>query len=274
MIAFPDRYGPWALVTGASSGIGRALAVAAAERGLAVAMVARRADRIVELAARLEGQGHQALAVPLDLLATDALEQLRVALGTRAVGLLVNNAGFGWNGSFHQADARVQREMVRLNCELPVALASVFLPPMVARGRGGVITVASTSAYQPTPWMATYGATKAFALHFSEALSVELEGTGVAALAVSPGHTSTEFHAIAGTHGPATGGGAASAEDVAGAALDRLGRRPSFVHGFKNALFSHGRRVLSRPRMARTAGRILGRRLRRFAAEAGQEPRG
>ncbi|MFQ5748437.1 MAG: SDR family NAD(P)-dependent oxidoreductase, partial [Planctomycetota bacterium] len=204
---FPARYGPWALVTGASSGLGRAFAAALGGRGLNLLLVARRGDRLGELAAGLaaasrgghpEGgprgaPGFEALPVPLDLTAPDALPRLREAAGEREIGLLVSNAGFGYCGGFAEQDPERVREMVRLNCEVPALLARAFLPPMRARGRGGMILVASTAAYQATPWMALYGATKGFDLLLGEALGAEFAPRGVDVLTVSPGHTDTEF---------------------------------------------------------------------------------
>jgi short-subunit dehydrogenase len=114
------------------------------------------------------------------------------------VDLLVNNAGFGLRGRFLELDAERQAEMVRVNCEAIVTLTHAFLPAMVERGRGGVITVASTAGMQPLPYEVTYGASKAFAISFSEALWMELRGTGVKVLVVNPGPVKTEWQGVAG----------------------------------------------------------------------------
>jgi uncharacterized protein len=184
-----------ALVTGASSGIGEQFARQLAERGYELILVARRADRLEQLAGELAVTTH---AVANDLSADAAKLPGQVeALGID-VDLLVNNAGFGLRGRFAQLPADRQAEMVRVNCEAVVILTRALVPGMIERGRGGVITVASTAGMQPLPYEATYGATKAFALNLTEALHMELRGTGVKALAVNPGPVPTEWQAVAG----------------------------------------------------------------------------
>ena len=165
--------GEVALITGASSGIGAEFAKQLSARGYEVILVARREDRLRELAARLQGRGH---VVPWDV-ANDAaaLAGQVAALGLK-VDVLVNNAGFGTHGRFAEIDAEREVELVRLNCEALVTLTHAFLPAMLERRRGGVITVASTAGMQPVPYEATYSASKAFARTFSDALAMELRG--------------------------------------------------------------------------------------------------
>ena len=184
-----------ALVTGASSGIGAEFAKQLSQRGYELILVARRTERLEQLAAELSGPAH---VVTCDL-ATDAasLPARGGELGLQ-VDVLVNNAGFGSHGRFTETDPAREAEQVRLNCEAVVVLTRAFLPGMVDRGRGGVITVASTAGMQPIPYEATYSATKAFARTFSDALSGELRGTGVRALCVNPGPVPTEWQAAAG----------------------------------------------------------------------------
>ncbi len=260
---FPTRYGPWALVTGASSGIGAHFAHALAERGLELLLVARRGEELERLAAELTRKGcPAAVPIPLDLTETRALDRIASATEGREIGLLVNDAGFGYSGPFLTQEPDDIRQMIRLNVEALALLTRQLLPPMVARGRGGLIQVASTAAYQPTPWLSVYGATKAFVLHLGEALAVELRGSGVDLLTVSPGHTETPFHARAGIQGPVAGH-AASPEDVVARTLARLGRRrSSFVHGRLNAwIAGFAPRALPRDTVAALAGRMLRRRL-------------
>ena len=184
-----------ALVTGASSGIGAEFAKQLAKSGYEVILVARRTDRLEQLASELSGPAH---AISCDL-ANDAasLAGKVGALGLQ-VDVLVNNAGFGTHGRFTGIDAEREAEEVRLNCEALVTLTHAFLPGMVERGRGGVITVASTAGMQPIPYEATYSASKAFARTFSDALNGELRGTGVKALCVNPGPVPTEWQEVAG----------------------------------------------------------------------------
>jgi short-subunit dehydrogenase len=183
-----------ALVTGASSGIGEAFARALAARGHELILVARRTDRLERLAGELPGPAH---VVGSDLASEASALPDRVAELGLEVDLLVNNAGFGTHGRFWQIEPGRDAQMVRVNCEAIVTLTRAFLPGMVGRGRGGVITVASTSGMQPLPYTATYAATKAFALRFAEALHEELRGTGVRSLAVNPGPVPTEWQRVA-----------------------------------------------------------------------------
>jgi uncharacterized protein len=184
-----------ALVTGASSGIGEQFARQLAQRGHDLILVARRADRLKQLGDELPVNTS---VVACDLSSdADQLPGQVAALGTE-VDLLVNNAGFGLRGHFAKLPADRQAEMVRVNCEAILILTRAFVPPMIERGRGGVITVASTAGMQPLPYEATYGASKAFALNLTEALHMELRGTGVRALAVNPGPVPTEWQQVAG----------------------------------------------------------------------------
>jgi len=184
-----------ALVTGASSGIGAEFAKEFSKRGYEVVLVARRAERLDQLASDLTGPAH---VIVCDL-ANDAasLPGEVAALGLQ-VEVLVNNAGFGTHGRFTDIDPARDAELVRLNCETVVTLTHAFLPGMLERRRGGVITVASTAGMQPIPYEASYSASKAFARTFSDALNGELRGTGVRALCVNPGPVPTEWQQVAG----------------------------------------------------------------------------
>ncbi|MDH3228148.1 MAG: SDR family NAD(P)-dependent oxidoreductase [Thermoleophilia bacterium] len=183
-----------ALVTGASSGIGRAYAESLAQRGYEVIAVARRERRLRELVSALNDRGPRAPRfIVADLSKASGLQACRDAIGPTGVDVAVLNAGFGSLGPVAEADRRGQADMVRLNCVAVVDLACHVLPGMVRRGRGAVVVVSSAAADQPIPFMSTYAASKAFGLHFTEALAEELRGTGVRAIAVSPGPVRTEF---------------------------------------------------------------------------------
>jgi short-subunit dehydrogenase len=215
-----------ALVTGASSGIGAAIAGELASRGHAVTLVARREERLRTLATELAAEsGTDAAGVACDL--SDAAERERLAgllkAAGRSVEILVNNAGFGSRGDFVTNDRRRMLEMVRVNVEAVLDLTSLYLPGMVERGRGAVINIASMAAFQPLPNSATYAASKAFVLSFSEAIRTELRGSGVTVTAVCPGPVRTEFPEAAGMTGveEATPGTLwMSAEEVARHAVD------------------------------------------------------
>jgi short-subunit dehydrogenase len=190
-----------ALVTGASSGIGAALAGELAFRGHAVTLVARREERLRSLATELSAEHSvDAEAIACDL--AEPAERVRLVADLeqrgRSVEVLVNNAGFGSRGEFVTSDTERMLRMVRVNIEAVVDLTGRLLPAMVARGRGTVINVASTAAFQPLPGSAVYAASKAFVLSFSESLRTELRGRGVSVTALCPGLVRTEFPEVAG----------------------------------------------------------------------------
>jgi short-subunit dehydrogenase len=190
-----------ALVTGASSGIGAALARQLAARGHHITLVARRRVRLDELAARIrEEHGVGADVVPCDLADRLARAELvdEVRRRGRWVSVLVNNAGFATGGDFSAIDTEREVEQVRVLVEAVVDLTSSFLPDMVDRGEGAVLNVASTAGFQPLPWSAGYSAAKAHTLAFSEALNHEVAGRGVTVTALCPGPVKTEFWQVAG----------------------------------------------------------------------------
>lgn len=189
-----------ALVSGASSGIGEAFARALVRRGQSVVIVARRAERLTQLSQELGGE-RRALAIPMDLAAQGAAARLFEQLTRRgiAVELLVNNAGIGTTGRYVLEPPQTTAGILALNVGAALELSRAFLPGMLERRRGAVINVCSMSAFQPVPFLATYAASKAFLLSFSESLAEELRGTGVFVQALCPGLVPTEFQARAGT---------------------------------------------------------------------------
>ncbi len=190
---------PLAVVTGASSGIGAEFTQRLLDRGYRVLAVARRADRLVALE---ESTGGRVIAEPCDLTvdgATDAVAKRAEELG--GADLLVCNAGRGLHGRFVDTERCDTLAMLQLNVLSSVDLAARIVPTMVRRGSGGVIVVASTLGFVSVPNLAAYGASKAFLLSFAEALSTELKGTGVRAMALCPGPTISEFSEVAGLDG-------------------------------------------------------------------------
>jgi len=192
---------PVALVTGASAGIGRELAKVLAREGHDLVLVARRQAELEELAGTLKEQyGAAAQVVAADLAVPDAAAKVLAEVGPDPrIDVLVNNAGFGGHGAFASRDRDSDLRMVAVNITALTDLTKLVLPGMVARGRGRVLNVASTAAFQPGPFMAVYYASKAYVLSLSEALAEELSGTGVTVTCLCPGVTDTEFHAVAGT---------------------------------------------------------------------------
>ena len=225
--------GSYAVVTGASAGIGEAIARSLARRKVPQILVARSAEKLSALAAELRSASGVAVeAIPLDLEADGAAERLVAATegAGRPVGLLVNNAGFGWYGP--QAEQGLERtlRMLRLNVAALVELTDRLLPPMRARGRGLVLNVASTAAFLPVPYMSVYAATKAFVLSYSQALHEELAATGIVVTALCPGTTRTDFHRVAGlAPGERVRFPSLSAEAVAEAGLRGLARGRAVV---------------------------------------------
>ena len=185
-----------ALITGASSGIGLDLAHLFAADGHDVVLVARSEGKLRELARELEAKHRvQAHVLVADLAKPDAPRE--VFERAPAVDILVNNAGFGTSGKFAETDLRVELDMIQVNIAALTHLTKLFLGPMLERGRGRILNVASTAAFQPGPLMAVYYATKAYVLSFSDAIGEELRGTGVTVTALCPGPTATGFQETA-----------------------------------------------------------------------------
>jgi hypothetical protein len=193
----PDRT---VLVTGASSGIGEAIARDLAARGHGLTLVARRAERLEALAEDLTDTGVRIEVLPTDL--TDRGARAALPARVEALGLalsaLVNNAGLSTTGPVHRGDPDAELRMIEVDVVALADLCTRFLPAMVDRGEGGVLNVASTAAFQPLPGQAAYGACKAFVLSYTRSLSGELRGTGVSASALCPGPVRTEFADVAG----------------------------------------------------------------------------
>lgn len=190
------------MVTGASSGLGREFALALAQRGHPVLAVARRGERLRALAEEVESRGSKLEPLVADLSTADGIKSVLTRAASLEVDLLVNNAGAASYGPFASLTSERERELVRLNVEAVVALTRGLLPAMLARGRGGVINLASIVAFQPMPYFASYAASKAFVLSFSEALAEELRGSGIRITVIAPGVTETGFADVAGSHHP------------------------------------------------------------------------
>ena len=240
------------LVTGASSGIGAAIARELAARGHGVTLTARRKDRLDELASELVAQHSvRADTVACDLASAAARKRMVQTIERRGleVDVLVNNAGFGSAGRFQALDPGAELSMVRTNVEAVVDLCSTYVAQMVDRGRGAVLNVASVAAYQPVPRQATYAATKAFVLSFTEGLHVDLKGTGVTATALCPGPTKTEFGDAAGIPDELfeIPGLVYTAEEMAVAGVRAMERgRRAVVPGATNVVGAVGGRLMPR----------------------------
>ncbi len=192
---------PLAVVTGASSGIGLALAVELAQAGFDLMLVGRDGERLAAAEREIAALGRAVTVRQVDLAAPAALEGLAQELAARVPEILVNNAGFGAYGRFAEIDPALSLSMITTNVGALTRLTAAVLPGMRARGSGRILNVASTGAFAPLPFSAVYGATKAYVLSFSEAVAEELKGSGVTVTALCPGPTSTRFFARAGWDG-------------------------------------------------------------------------
>lgn len=254
----------WALVTGASSGIGMEFARLLAARGYAVALSARRADRLESLAAELEREYRvRTFVFASDLAEPGAALRLCQAIAAEGIEIdvLVNNAGFGLLGNFVETPWERERAMIDLNVRALVELTKRFLPGMVERGRGRVLNVASTAAFQPGPLMAVYFATKAFVLSFSEAVNEELRGTGVNVTTLCPGPTQSEFFEKAEARDRQLGKGKLpTARQVASFGISALfqGKR-TVVYGFANRILALLGRIAPRDTVIRGTRKVLER---------------
>ena len=222
---FTARYGPWAVIAGASEGIGAAFAAQLADRGLNLILVARRSGPLEELAARMPTT---AVTVAADLATPEGLDAVASAVGDREIGLVVANAALSPGGRFIEMDPALLLRVLDLNCRAPLMLAHRFLPAMAARGRGGFVVMSSLAGMQGSPPFTTYAATKAFGAVLAEGLWAELRGSGVDVLACVAGAVATPgFDRSTVKRAPGT----VSAELVAATALRRLGHGPRTVPG-------------------------------------------
>src|SRR5208337_1898134 len=248
--------GKWALVTGASAGIGVALATQLAEGGTHLVLTARRRDRLEELSRKLKAaHGIQTEVFDADLAQPETPEKIYAFTKQKGIpiDLLINNAGFGQYGEFAQVDTQRLVDMVQVNCTAVVHLTRLFLPDMIARRRGDVLILASTASFQAVPYISTYAATKAFDLLFAEGLAEEMKPHGVRVCALCPGSTESEFAEVAGqTHVAATRANRETAEKVARTGLRALAAGKSHViSGAGNYLGVLGQRLVPRRFVAR-----------------------
>ena len=258
-IQYRDR---WALVTGASSGLGRGFAERLAERGMSLVLTGRNQARLEDVAQQIRGAAPRAAVetVVTDLSRPSGVSALLERVGDREVEVLVNNAGFGSYGPFAESDGAREADEVAVDVAAVVALARAFLPGMIARGSGGVLNVASTIAFQPAPYQAVYAASKAFVLSFSQALWAEARAAGVAVTALCPGPTRTGFvDALGGAVGHTViYRSLAAPEPVVEAGLRGLDAgRAVVIPGLRNKSIALGGRFMPREWLARVGARLL-----------------
>lgn len=251
----------YALITGASQGLGEALAYEFAAAGIPLLLTARNELNLRQVAARVaQNYGVDVHIFPCDLTDPKGPTQLMswVKKEKFTLGYLVNNAGFGWQGEFAKSDDAHNARMVQLNITSLISLTHQCLPQLQKTG-GRILNVASTAAFQPGPYMAVYYATKAFVLHFSEALNTELKGTGVTVTALCPGPTETGFAKAAGraTENLFKRVGVAPVQPVAALGFKAMMcGRPVAVHGVKNRLLTTLVRLMPRRVVTAVVARI------------------
>lgn len=255
-------HGKTVLLTGASSGIGAALARQLAGEGARLVLVARRAERLDALAEALKAQGAGVTNIVADLTEPDACERV-IAEAQRAAGtidILINNAGVGQYGRFVEQDASALDRMMTLNMTALVRLTRLTLPDMVSRQSGHIVNVASVAGHLPTPYMTVYGASKAFVLSFSLGLWAEVRRKGVGVTCICPGPVKTEFFDRGGfeQRGADFSRGALDADDLAAAICRKLRGRPAlYVPGALNRLMVFLKRLTPTTTLARLSGRVL-----------------
>lgn len=234
---YSEKYGAYALITGASGGLGEQFAKQLAEKGLNLILSARTKEKLETLAKEIRTKySVQVVVIPADFSNSESTKALVAEIEKRnyEIGLLVNNAGYGSYGLFHELDGANEANMVEVNIKTPTILTSAFLPKMVQRKKGGIIFLGSVGSFQPTPFFANYSATKAWNLLFAESLWAEVKPFGVDVICLAPGYTKTEFQSTAGNSGQAPLGGWSEPKDVVKRCLAYLGKKPSTIPGFIN----------------------------------------
>jgi len=254
--------GKWALVTGASAGIGVALARELAAGGTNLVLTARRTDRLEKLARELASTHKISAEIfAADLARPNAAEEIFAFTLAKKIEieLLINNAGFGSYGEFTNSDTQRLLDMVQVNCAAVVHLTRLYLPDMVKRRRGDVLIVASTASFQAVPYLSTYAGTKAFDLLLAEGLAEEMKPYGVRVCALCPGSTESEFNEVAGQSGVvAAARNRETAEKVARVGMQALAAGKSYViSGMGNYLGAHSQRLVPRGLVILITARML-----------------
>ena len=253
-VAWIKKYGPWAMVTGASDGIGLEMARNAAGRGLNVILVARNKSKLTELARSISDQFNVETSVmAADLSVADNVESLIANTKSFEIGLLISAAGFGTSGAFVDIAQSSELNMLDLNCRASLALAHAFAQRFVVRKRGGLVLFSSLVAFQGVPFSANYAASKAYMQTLAEGLSVELKHHGVDVLSVAPGPVHTGFAARSGM----TMGAAAKPSDVAREAMAALGRKTTVRPGLQAKVLMFSLGMLPRGGRSFIMGKIM-----------------
>ena len=231
-MSFKEKYGPWAIVTGASSGLGVEYALQLAEKSLNLVLVARREEMLVDLAEKIQKEYPvEVKIVVLDLAKLGFYEELSNQIDGLDIGLVVNNAGVNCEGHFYRGDLDRNIQMLRLNTEAPFIIAYEMGKKLIERKKGGIIFTASSSSFQATPYLSHYGATKAYLLSLAESMNFEFKDKGVDVIALCPGLTESEMST--GMKGNPI---LMKAAPVVKLAIDNLGKEAFVVPGLGNKI--------------------------------------
>ena len=252
---FQQKYGPWALITGASSGIGEQFARHIALRGVNVVLLARRLARLTRLANEIrETTGVQTRVLNIDLSTPDFLERVEAATADLEIGLLVNNAGFTITQNFLDSFLENQVKLLKVNAQAPMMLTHSFGRKMRDRNCGGIVFVSSVTAFSAVPRWANYAASKAYLLQFGEALAVEVNPFNIDVLVVAPGTTNTEFIESAEIEREVS---MMQPEMVVRQTLEKLGTTSTYIPGWRNRVLTALSRMTPSPFSTLLAGRLL-----------------
>jgi len=262
--ALPQRYGDWALVTGASDGIGRAFAIELAKAGVSVALAARRKDKLKGVEAEIrERFAVDVVTKSIDLSHAEGVDWLYDSLADLDIGLMIASAGFGTSGPFIASDLQSELEMIDLNCRSLAHLTYLFGQRFARRGRGGIVLMSSLVAFQGVPRAANYAATKAYVQTFAEGLQHELRPVGVDVLAVAPGPVNSGFGARANMNMTK----AQTPAEVASGALKALGKRDLVRPGFLAKFLELSLSMMPRSGRVKIMGKVMGQMTRHQLAK-------
>ncbi|MDX2071112.1 MAG: SDR family oxidoreductase [Haliscomenobacter sp.] len=248
-----DKYGDWAVVTGASSGIGLELATQLAAAGFNLIINARNEERLLKVAQQLKSQNIEVKSVIADLSDKAGVEKMIQSTQGLQVGLLINNAGYGTSGLFVDASMDAEINLLRVNCESVLALSHFFAKKFKQQQRGGIIFLSSLVAFQGVPYAANYAASKAYIQSFAEALAVELKPFGIDVLAAAPGPVETEF----GQRANMQMDNAMSPDQVGVSILAALGKRTNVVPGLLSKVLTYGLRTLPRSMKVKILEKVM-----------------
>ncbi len=269
MSSLKEKYGDWALITGASSGIGKALAKLLAQKGFNVVLVARRADALNELAHELHNNFQvDTRVVALDLLKPDAVQALYDEVSTLDIGLVIPAAGIDEMGQFLDKEYHSLERMLKLNIHVPSEIAHVFGKKLTARKCSGIILVSSLFGYQGIPNFAAYAASKAYILTLGETLNVELAQLGLDVLVLSPGLTDTPFTQSMEIDFSKLPMFAQRPEIVAKTALNALGHKATIVPGLLNKIYAWENRFIPRSWPVKLFGFLINRAIKAYQTQS------